>query len=64
MNEMRRPTYNVIPIKLKAAVSTNTPVQHVQMVYIVIYFDTTKESGETPTSAFIDAILDLARHDS
>ena len=31
---------------------------------IAIYFDTTKESGETPTSAFIDAILDLAQRDS
>ena len=30
----------------------------------MIYFGTTKESGETPTSAFIDAILDLARRDS
>ena len=29
-----------------------------------MYFDTTKESGETPTSAFIDAILDLAWCDS
>ena len=29
----------------------------------MIYFDTTKESGETPTSAFIDAILDLAWRD-
>ena len=29
-----------------------------------IYFDTTKESGETPTTAFIDAILDLAQCDS
>ena len=27
-------------------------------------FNTTKESGETPTTAFIDTILDLARHDS
>ena len=39
--------FKMIPVKLKVIINADAPVQH-----IVWYFDTMKESGEQPNSAF------------
>ena len=60
----RTPTYNVIPLKLKIAVSADPLYSMSRWSKLLLYFDKTKKSGETSTSAFIEAILDLTRCDS
>ena len=59
------PAYNVIPIKLRAAVRKRgcPSTAHLDGLNCDI-LQHKKESGETLTTAFIDSILDLARRDS